>query len=225
MRFICFTQDNMHIRNGDIDVTFFNADHFNYYTDKQWPSYYDMNYEIDAGHYSYSNDGVTIKTLPHPNAEYEELIENAALYLERQKDPYYKLTEQAQKDFAFNKRANDIIKRRQLENSKDFTYNDNLYKSDEVNIQGVHLKIQSMDDADPIPTFIGTPFHGCWATATENFVYYTVADFKEFSDYYYDYREKNFTNYTMLTYQLRELYLNDGSKEQLLNFSIEDGWV
>jgi hypothetical protein len=126
---------------------------------------------------------------------------------------------------AFENLKARILRERQKRNSLNFTYNGIEYKDDETNIQGVKIAIEGWEETLLIPTFVGTPLEGKWAAATDGtFIDFTVAEFRLFAKTYYDRREKNFTNYTMLTIAATQAYLGGASSTILNEFDISQGW-
>jgi hypothetical protein len=125
---------------------------------------------------------------------------------------------------ALAKLKTEIVAKRREKNSADFTYKGTLFVSDEPNIQGVRLMVEGLPDRDPIPTFTGTELAGTWRSAEDTFIPFTCGEFRDFSNFYYNHREKNFTNYTVLTIAAMTAYANGATAEELNNFDISQGW-
>ena len=125
---------------------------------------------------------------------------------------------------AFNKLKQRIISKRQEKNSANFVYNGHPYVSDEVNIQGVRIQVDGAPGTDPIPTFVGTQLASTWHTADDQFVLFNAEQFRAFATVYFSHREKNFTNYTMLTIMATQAYNTGATVDQLNNFDISQGW-
>lgn len=117
-----------------------------------------------------------------------------------------------------------IVAKRQEMNNADFEYNGTLFVSDEPNIQGVRLRIEGLPDSDPIPTFTGTELASTWRSAENTFVPFNCGEFRAFSNFYYNHREKNFTNYTVLTIAAMTAYANGATAAEIRSFDISQGW-
>jgi hypothetical protein len=83
---------------------------------------------------------------------------------------------------------------------------------------------EGLDDTDPIPTFVGTAIESTWANAENGFTPMNCGQFRAFASHYYNHREKNFTNYTMLTIAATQAYMAGATAEQLNAFDISQGW-
>lgn len=125
---------------------------------------------------------------------------------------------------AFAELKDRIIAKRQEKNAENFVYNGVTYISDEANIQGVKVRINGNPDSDPIPTFVGTPLESTWHAVGGIFTPFNCGQFREFAAAYYDHREKNFTNYTVLTIAATQAYSGGATAEQLDKFDITLGW-
>jgi hypothetical protein len=125
---------------------------------------------------------------------------------------------------SFNNLKARIIEKRRAMNDANFQYLEVEYISDEPNIAGVRLQIEGLDDTDPIPTFTGTAIASTWANAENGFTPMNCGQFRAFASHYYSHREKNFTNYTMLTIAATQAYMAGSTAEQLLDFDITQGW-
>jgi hypothetical protein len=125
---------------------------------------------------------------------------------------------------SFNNLKTRIIEKRREMNDANFQYLGVEYISDEPNIAGVRLQIEGLDDTDPIPTFTGTAIESTWANAENGFTPMNCGQFRAFASHYYNHREKNFTNYTMLTIAATQAYMAGATAEQLNAFDISAGW-
>lgn len=226
MKILLLQEDKLiYMQNGDKKLSFHNIEEFTTYTGETLPVSDFIDYEPNNNLFIVGkNEGIPIHDESH-NSFFERLLENIDIYIERFEDPFWGMDESQQTNQAYIMKMAEIISRRQIENNKDFYYNNVPYKSDEINIQGVRLATERMIDAAKIPTFKGTEIEGTWATADERFIPFTVGEFRKFSNYYFELRNKNFTNYTLLAIALTKIYNNGATKEQILNFNIEDGWV
>lgn len=135
-------------------------------------------------------------------------------------------TEQAEAErlSAFEALKARIIAVRQGKNAANFQYQGVWYVSDEPTILGVKARIIGLPDVDPIPTFTGTALSSTWATAEDTFTPFTCGEFRAFADHYYNHREKNFTNYTMLTIAATQTYQAGATVQELDAFDISQGW-
>lgn len=125
---------------------------------------------------------------------------------------------------SFNNLKTRIIEKRRAMNDANFQYLGVEYVSDEPNIAGARLQIEGLDDADPIPTFTGTALASTWANADNGFTPMNCGQFRTFASHYYSHREKNFTNYTLLTIAATQAYMAGATAEQLNAFDISQGW-
>jgi len=125
---------------------------------------------------------------------------------------------------SFNNLKTRIIEKRRVMNDANFQYLEAEYVSDEPNIAGVRLQIAGLDDTDPIPTFVGTDLASTWANAENGFTPFNCGQFRAFASHYYNHREKNFTNYTLLTIAATQAYMAGATAEQLNAFDISSGW-
>lgn len=134
--------------------------------------------------------------------------------------------EQAEKSRiqAFTALKERIVAKRVAANLADFPYLGTMYVSDEPNIIGVKSQIEGMGDLDPIPTFTGTPLASTWASAEDTFAPFNCGEFRAFAAHYYSHREKNFTNYTMLTIAATQAFSGGATVEELAAFDISQGW-
>ena len=221
---IFLLQDNgfIYMQNGEKKISFHDASDFTKYTGEELPVSDYIDYEPDNNLFIVGKN--TGNDVEKDNTFFERLLENIDIYIERHENPFWGMDESQQTNQAYIMKMAEIVSRRQIENSKDFYYNNVPYKSDETNIQGVRLATERMMDNTKIPTFKGTEIEGTWATADERFIPFTVGEFRKFSNYYFELRSKNFTNYTLLAVALTKIYNNGATKEQILNFNIEDGW-
>lgn len=226
MKIFLLQEDNLiYMQNGDKKLSFINIDEFTKYTGETLPASDYIDYEPNSNIFIVGkNEGIPVQDESH-NSFFEQLLNNIDIYIERYENPFWGMDESQQTNQAYIMKMAEIVSRRQIENSKDFYYNNVPYKSDETNIQGVRLATERMMDNIKIPTFKGTEIEGTWAAADERFIPFTVGEFRKFSNYYFELRNKNFTNYTLLSIALTKIYNNGATKEQILNFNIEDGWV
>lgn len=226
MKILLLQEDKLiYMQNGDKKLSFHNIEEFTKYTGETLPVSDFIDYEPNNNLFIVGkNKGVPVQDETH-NSFFEQLLGNIDIYIERYENPFWGMDEDQQNNQAYIMKMAEIISRRQIENSKDFYYNNVPYKSDETNIQGVRLATERMMDNTKIPTFKGSEIEGTWATADERFIPFTVGEFRKFSNYYFELRNKNFTNYTLLAIALTKIYNNGATKEQILNFNIEDGWV
>jgi hypothetical protein len=125
---------------------------------------------------------------------------------------------------AFDSLKIRIVDKRKEKNSADFAYQGVQYVSDEPNILGVKSQIESLEDDAAIPTFTGTALASTWASAEGTFTPFNCGGFRVFASFYYSHREKNFTNYTLLTIEATQAYLAGATIEELEAFDISQGW-
>lgn len=180
--------------------------------------FYDQDNEI---HYQITNGGKKTN-LDFPNAEYDAIIDDIQSYLDK---IHYGSDDASAKLRMFNNKNRDITDMRDEKNKADFEYQGNYFVSDTENIQGVRIAVLDMEDHEPIPTFVGDVDEGKWASANPAvFVPFTVGEFKLFAKYYYDHRERNFTNYKQLKTQLYIAYSSGATLNELKDFDIGVGW-
>lgn len=222
---IFLLQDNglIFMRNGDKTVSFHSIEEFTKYTGEELPVSDYIDYEPDNNLFIVGKN--TGNDVEKDNTFFERLLGMIDIYIERYEDPFWGMSEEQQTNQAYIMKLEEIVSRRQIENNKIFYYNGVPYKSDEINIQGVRLATERMIDAAKIPTFKKSEIEGTWATADERFIPFTVGEFRKFSNYFFEFRNQNFTNYTLLSIALTRIYNNGATKEQILNFNIENGWV
>lgn len=226
MKIFLLQEDNLiYMQNGDKKLSFIDIDEFTKYTGETLPVSDYIDYEPNSNIFIVGKNEGILNYDESYNSFFEQLLNNIDIYIERHENPFWGMDESQQTNQAYIMKMAEIISRRQIENSKDFYYNNVPYKSDETNIQGVRLATERMMDNTKIPTFKRTEIEGTWATADERFIPFTVGEFRKFSNYYFELRNKNFTNYTLLAIALTKIYNNGATKEQILNFNIEDGWV
>jgi len=125
---------------------------------------------------------------------------------------------------ALNDLKQRIVYLRKEKNDAIFSYLGVQYVSDEPNILGVKSQIEGLPDSDPIPTFTGTTLSSTWATAEGAFTPFTCGEFRAFAAHYYAHREKNFTNYTLLTIAAYTAYQAGAAADDLAAFDISEGW-
>lgn len=225
MKFFILQDNGLILMRNDAgdECSFGSIQEFEDYTGETLPVTDSIDYEPDLGIYI-----IGFNNPVNPSEDFsffDNLIENIPLYKERLDDPFWGMDDDQQRTQAFLMKTEAIILRRTQENSKNFWYNRIPYKSDEINIQGVRLSTEKMIDSAKIPTFKGTALEGTWATADERFIPFTVSEFRKFSNEYFAFRSANFTNYTLLTMSLTQIYYNGASKDDILNFNIDNGWV
>jgi len=125
---------------------------------------------------------------------------------------------------AFESLKARIVEKRRAKNAANFPYLGVQYVSDEPNILGVKSQIEILADDAAIPTFTGTALDSTWATAEGTFTPFNCGGFRLFASHYYSHREKNFTNYTLLTIAATQAYMAGATSEELNNFDISSGW-
>ncbi len=238
-RFAVQSNGEVYIRDSaGHEIAFRSVEEFNRYTGENFETAMVINYEPEHGMYGLHTvwDGTMTVRQAVPFAEYERYIANIATYQMAMDDPYWGVSEAEARTRAYQRKAAEIIAERNRRNNEEaIIYNGIAYVNDRQTIEGVMSRIRTMSSDDPIPTFRKDPTKiGTWAAADSvTFTPFTCAEFETgLAAFYYDYREENFTNYTMLTEALTALYM--GKPEQgiapatiddLVAFDISGGWA
>jgi len=113
----------------------------------------------------------------------------------------------------------EIEEKKKEENLKDFPYNGVDFIADQNNIQATQNQCLTMQPEDPIPTFVGTEFEGCWSTNGQ-MVPFTVAEFLDFATAFFMRGSRNFTTYATHLMNINSLE----TAEEILNYDYSQGW-